>query len=1313
MLHHSQKRENIKTTILAVTLTSKSGCTLRQLNNDYYELEGENIPWRELGHVSLLDFLKSMPETVQIKNINNTIIVKGIASDKSKHVSNLVAGQKAQKSVFVRKPVARICIPPHVINRIISLVNDHPGGVDKYCIFDKIKASIPFSNLSIEDVEKQLLITRKVTIRKNMIYPIQSKIKNFDNFKTTDDMPSSKPNFISQYEPKLIVTVAGDENSDMSDYNEDVFDFASFDEVSRHCRNSIETAKNTPTFIKETITKCQDEVTKHEPIIQDTQSNSYKSFNCNDSVENQMEFNNNKREDVKNYSHKENVEILINERVKFRLEKLIQNHPDGIWCANLPDQYLEEYKVSLNYVELGFNSVREFASQLPEIFHCIQPHDNIGDFKLYYAKREVPLNQTEKKQKAINLNQLHHTYEINDEEALPVTVSLDTCKKLIPDEVMTMGECVGYLNVADLVEIQEHIEVVVIEVFTPTFFWIQLRKKLKTFKKFMDDLHNFYAMNYESFIIPPVVLEKGLNCACIYNGIWHRAIIKTVKPDFQVVVLFYDYGTLKTYSPEAVYYLHRKFSYLPAQAIPCGLINVRPYKGSKWSRNATHLFAVQTSQIPLIATVASINTEDNSMMVTLTNTLGEDDVHINDWLVEEKLAEHGKMVYKVDMNNLLIYVEENLIFLPERCYEEETIMSDCNKDSSEEAIDVPLISPQSTLMDDKLFKPSFEFMSCNKQKEFPPKEEIPDQIFQNDSVPTTFTVTKNNANPFLQDEPVHNQIKGNRNSQKFMQLWTENLMLQMQITSALNLLLKSILLHNKEQTPITIDSINTNINTRGETVPSTLNTYSGKNTGINKDFANVECPTKHFAFTPTNQQAQTTTSYNRSYDLSSYTDLLQNTNIQSAIKKISEINSNSIMSTNSVFDMASQCLEDQKAPVVSSIPPGYEKFVKSSKSDQQNYFANNSTDLLIPTENSTNNNMPLKETNPFRLSLAGKLQIPDYQEEDYLCTNSKPVIEHDFINFESNDFNAKCTNYNILDDGKDTSFNHYQCFGTESSNNINTVQNNPFVLNYNWNIDDVTNRMSKINIGGQLKQYNVHKADIEKDCFSPSTKCPTKTSSCEVMNGNFTFASNYDTHNFSSSTLLPSTYSSETSAFTDNANINERHLTHLNTSVYSKDHELQTVWKDTNIPEYLFSNYTIFFQSFELPNGIAHVFHYQGEGWLLADEFVKIFTEFEITLQMKNVLHILGVCADFKDIDRSKYLIKFFKSNSILPKATQDVINDTRKLRLISLKSAIQRLHILDIISQKNVTGDFIHEKFTNGSISHKIWVNIRMILIH
>lgn len=54
---------------------------------------------------------------------------------------------------------------------------------------------------------------------------------------------------------------------------------------------------------------------------------------------------------------------------------------------------------------------------------------------------------------------------------------------------MNIGESVGYINVANLMQyVQPYIEVVVVEVFTPSFFWIQLHKRQKIFKKFMEDL---------------------------------------------------------------------------------------------------------------------------------------------------------------------------------------------------------------------------------------------------------------------------------------------------------------------------------------------------------------------------------------------------------------------------------------------------------------------------------------------------------------------------------------------------------------------------------------------------------------------------------------------------------------------------------------------------------------------------------------------------------------------------------------------------------------------------------------------------------
>ncbi|XP_043507547.1 uncharacterized protein LOC122527423 isoform X1 [Frieseomelitta varia] len=632
-----QKREDTQTTILALLLTRKGGHTLRQLNNEYYDLEGEHIPWKELGYNSLLSLLYSMSKTVQIKHQNNTIIIQGIASEKSKHVSELVAGQKVQKQLVKRKvyrpnhyfPTTappRIRIPAEILSKIINIINDHPDGINKDYVLNEIHLSIPFANITMKDMEEQLQeLSHMIFQTNNKIYPIQSKVKNFNNAKDCNDISHSKS--------KSIMTVAGNEDSDdILHDEEDIFEFIHPNSIYQfdQAKSKI---KFTSTFTEETTSKWQDQEIEHISIEETHHNNDIDPIK-------------NKKLDIikdkENILHKKNVEILINEKIKLRLEKLIENQVDGIWCADLPEKYLEEYKVPLNYIELGFNSVREFASQLPEIFHCIQPYDT-GDFKLYYAKSEIPSNKIIKEPKDSNIAK-YYIYESTD-EAIPASVSLDTCKLLIPDTVMSIGEYVEHINVTDLAQNEQLlVEVIVVEVFTPSFFWIQLRKKQNIFKTFMNDLNNFYAVQYEQYIIPPVVLEKGLNCVCIYNGIWHRGIIKTVKPDFQVTIMFYDYGTLKTYSPDAVYYLHRMFSTLPAQAIPCGLINTRPYKASKWSRSATHYFALRTNDIPLVATIATINTEDNSMMVTLTDTLEDEDVHINDWLVEQKLAEHGKMV---------------------------------------------------------------------------------------------------------------------------------------------------------------------------------------------------------------------------------------------------------------------------------------------------------------------------------------------------------------------------------------------------------------------------------------------------------------------------------------------------------------------------------------------------------------------------------------------------------------------------------------------------------------------------------------------
>nr|XP_012152341.1 PREDICTED: protein PF14_0175-like isoform X2 [Megachile rotundata] len=1612
MQANSQKLENIRTTILSLLLARKGGCTLRQLDNDYCEVEGTNIPWKDFGYISLLNFLHAMSKNVHIENKNNTIILKGIASDKSKHVSKLVAGQKDQSNLTGRKVYKpshyypktappKIRIPAEILLKIINLIHEHPDGISKDYVHQAVKSLMPFANITMQDMEDQFReLSHKIFLTNNKIFPTQNKI---DYSKKTNGVTSSdfvSESYNGQGRQSPIVTVGGDEDSDIvSDYDDD--DDLNFIRASNLCPNkSTVNTKPTSNFIKETVSKCQDQIIDFD----------------NDHIEYNNNFGN--RKDCTN---DKNGEILINERVKFRLEKLIQNHPNGIWCADLPEVYLEEYKVSLNYMELGFNSVREFASQLPEIFHCVQLHDT-GDFMLYYAKNEIPANKLKGNHKVGNLAQLHQIYETSDEEALPVTVSLDVCKELIPDDTMSIGECVGYISVTDLMQDEKpYIEVIVVEVFTPSFFWIQLRKKQRTFKKFMDELHNFYVTKHEQYTIPPLVLEKGLNCACMYNGLWHRGIIKTVKPDLQVTVMFYDYGTLKTYPPDEIHYLHRMFSYLPAQAIPCGLVNTRPYKGCKWSRSATHHFAIRT-QMPLIATIASINVDDNSMLVTLTDTSEEEDVHINDWLVEQKLAEHGKMVCtkyrnfpfryylecqerykqkteilkvskkdkstqcdstlsenysgnkialcdsngevtpvsksssdktnigkidlvpskdikkleflkscsrlqnnvpkdicdytlnsgdespiklkslykkllnfkqiahcnkindhnnhidisdnnnntemnkissyelpsksmeqelqekseldnineefdkishtspvsafnnnievnktlnnkcdilhkfsnipkayahhfhiqdsedeldlhhikradtctetneemyidwsiiskntqqkgeKVEMNNLLLYVEENLVFSPEICYETESSIPDnCSKESTKESINVPLVLPQSTL-EDSYFKTAPKLSERSQNLTRTDEENTQDQISQNN----THTFTKNHTNPFLQATPAYNE--GDLSPKRLMQLWTENLQLQMQITTTLSILFNKVLNNSTK-------SENGNL-TNSENV-NTSNTFLRTNDNIlSTSSANMNIFNTYQETTFSNAKT-----CNENLNTNTYSNPFQNNGNQ-----------------NTVNDCTKQATKTVR------VPPGYEKYHNRFKFDE-NYFLSNTINNLTTFDNYSNSNVTLRETNPFKLSLAGKLNISDPQEDNHSNSVHLPSNSHENQNLISNNdsisqrfdgrdnFKMKTSTEAISEKG--TLYNHPQCCFNNTSNNTSNIKTESFVSNtntlpsqYHWNIDNVNNGMSRMTINDQnmqhpdqkvneikkyiqehvakdKKDFNIEsQTDVQRSEKSISnydmngckfsTKMPTNNldyNSTLINNTNFQegYFSHATTQNlYTSSPLLQTNNKTECSQqlLSENANIvadtlvkafeNTAELNNWNkvpflpqtsdqTMTYPKnqshqrtqnldkeevavspinENQLRDIVRDVS------SDDLIFFQVFELPNTIIHIFHHQGEGWLLTDEFIQGFTKFESTSYAMILLYTLNIPVQYKNINIIHYPSKFINIGRTVSKTMRDMIHNKNNIHLIQLKSVIEILNKLEIISER-----YEDHALMNDSVIQDMWL--------
>ncbi|XP_026672019.1 uncharacterized protein LOC108628107 [Ceratina calcarata] len=544
------------------------------------------------------------------------------------------------------------------------------------------------------------------------------------------------------------------------------------------------------------------------------------------------------------------------------LEKIIELI-NNIQMAYRDNKFLQLYTPELNITMKDMEEQQsKLRSRLHQDSNVVYPVEGTDAFELYSAKRDMS---------AFRIKEMKG-HDSEDEEAVPSKLSFSTLKMFVPEEVMGVGDRVNNIEPRKFIsEGISFLEVFVVEVFTPTFFWVHLRENTYEFKKLMINLGHFYTQNSSKYLIPPIALEKGLNCACKYYDKWHRAIIENITPDFLITVLFYDYGTVKTCSRNEVYYLHKKFSNLPAQAIPCGLVNIMPQKGSKWSRHVTHEFALKTANIPLIATIASVSMENNSMMIVLTDTSKDEDVHINDWLVKENLVIPGRKMNKVDMNNLLLYTEENLLKHPHLCYEEEeleTLDEEKQQIPDREIVNAPLISPQS-ILENTAFKPSSELVLRDEYK-MSREENV-----KNQNLPPLNLFRCNRNNPFLQGEQPVYEI----HPQEFTQLWNDNLSVQAQISEALSLLINKV---NSAKDEDIINNIKSILSNAYSQIPNCTDPLNAAIADICKDtITSISSYLWETNFDKTKIPLFLTCS-NNSNHFNGYTEPVQNGNVQEA-----------------------------------------------------------------------------------------------------------------------------------------------------------------------------------------------------------------------------------------------------------------------------------------------------------------------------------------------------------------------------------------------------------------------------------------------
>ncbi|KAB7498599.1 Tudor domain-containing protein 5, partial [Armadillidium nasatum] len=126
-------------------------------------------------------------------------------------------------------------------------------------------------------------------------------------------------------------------------------------------------------------------------------------------------------------------------------------------------------------------------------------------------------------------------------------------------------------------------------------FWVIKRGKdnSEALDEMMDRMLEFYGGEIgKRFLIPKENTPNipGSPVVALYpqDMNFYRAIVIS-REDVQNVKIFYiDYGTNDSVSLYSLYYLHRKFFDLPAQAIKCSLHGIRPVnKKTSWPKSDT------------------------------------------------------------------------------------------------------------------------------------------------------------------------------------------------------------------------------------------------------------------------------------------------------------------------------------------------------------------------------------------------------------------------------------------------------------------------------------------------------------------------------------------------------------------------------------------------------------------------------------------------------------------------------------------------------------------------------------------------------
>ncbi|ELU03562.1 hypothetical protein CAPTEDRAFT_218952 [Capitella teleta] len=664
-------RESVTKEVRSILLASQRGMSCREFVREWNELLGYPIPHRQLGFASLEDFLRGLPEVVELSWQDGELILKAVANEATRHIARMVSVQKPSKKPkrqMRRPPPSRRYAPPPVTQRrtvnpflrgqILQLLNAFPHGLlgsNFLLAFSrKFGRNIAPSALGFQSVNEFLQSMPDILRFENLssggykVFPLngqqthafqQTRQNNTQGFGAPTPQQDraevsqscrevSPPRRRSGYDDDFDVCEDDDEEGAvvlMDDHSGLAGDIKA---NIRKVLSRFPAGMRCLRFTQQYKSMIGQELDYQQygfynlvglmstiPDVVKVEKISANDWLLSDArIKGIKDLSDCKTSlSASNVSRSSDLQTAppIPEEIQEKIRQVVLQFPNGLPLSNLQQNFEDLVGEALNYVTLGYKSIdamiRQMETKVTMRNYVLFPANDSDPFREDFLLRKQIANQPR-----------------------------------LPSDAVGSGNAYRPQPLPG-VDHSFYVDVFVSMVESPSCLWVQLggRSTTGALDDLMDDLDYFYnSASGENYSVPDGMLQKGLACVAVFSedGNWHRVTISDVPDGNFVKAFFVDYGGFYNVNRAKLRLLRTRFMKLPSQAIRAKLACIEPLSGSNWSAAANKVLLQLVSNKPLKAMVDNV---DNMGVLSLLLCDVSDpsrDVHVNDELVERNLA---------------------------------------------------------------------------------------------------------------------------------------------------------------------------------------------------------------------------------------------------------------------------------------------------------------------------------------------------------------------------------------------------------------------------------------------------------------------------------------------------------------------------------------------------------------------------------------------------------------------------------------------------------------------------------------------------